>query len=520
MPGDGRLVLAVAGPADLVAGRLEDLDHPVVEVPLRGQGDPDRVDGVGHEVRPRSSTEARSSADQTHPRATRLGRLSRRVEPEHQGVVCLRVADDQDPVRAEGPGPVGDRLALPVRPRGSPGALRPESRRRPRPPPSIARAEAGTTRKPVRRLGLWPVPLGREDGVEPLQAEGEADPSVVAVAAEDPGQAVVSAAAADLDRASGRRGDDLEDHLRVEADPPAEAEVELEPVGRDAVVARARGPGLGARRRSRARAPRSRGPGGRGPRPAGPFRSARARTWSRTRSRASSQAWPRSHFRRSRWMISWPARRPLTTGTSVRNRRSIPPSSAAVDRQGELLAARSLAEPLGEVVEPPAERADVAPLGGGLAEHLHQGRLRRRRAGRIGRASPGSGRRGRAGASPPRRPRLGRAPRRPAQITSASAKAPESPSRSTPTWWNSRSRSARLGLSLAEGGAGVADPPGERRAAARRRCRPGRSRPSTRGGGRPGRPWPASSNSFETIPAPLFRSWSSTGSSTGVLSRS
>ena len=44
MTGDRRLVLAVAGPADLVAGRLEHVDHAVVEVALGGNGQADRVD--------------------------------------------------------------------------------------------------------------------------------------------------------------------------------------------------------------------------------------------------------------------------------------------------------------------------------------------------------------------------------------------------------------------------------------------------------------------------------------------
>ena len=46
LAGDRRLVLPVAGAADLVAGRLEELDDPVVEVPLRGDRQADRVDRV------------------------------------------------------------------------------------------------------------------------------------------------------------------------------------------------------------------------------------------------------------------------------------------------------------------------------------------------------------------------------------------------------------------------------------------------------------------------------------------
>ena len=61
---------------------------------------------------------------------------------------------------------------------------------------------------------------------------------------------------------------------------------------------------------------------------AGPRRSARAWTCSRTRPRISASEWPRSHFRRIRWMISWPDRRPVTSGTRWRNSRSTPRSSA------------------------------------------------------------------------------------------------------------------------------------------------------------------------------------------------
>src|SRR5206468_12737346 len=61
--GDRRLVLAVAGAADLVAGRLEDLDDPLVQVPLGGQGQADRRGG-GRGRGDRKSTRLNSSHDQ------------------------------------------------------------------------------------------------------------------------------------------------------------------------------------------------------------------------------------------------------------------------------------------------------------------------------------------------------------------------------------------------------------------------------------------------------------------------
>ena len=43
-PADRRLVLPVAGPTDLVAGRLQQVDHPVVQVALGGDGQADGID--------------------------------------------------------------------------------------------------------------------------------------------------------------------------------------------------------------------------------------------------------------------------------------------------------------------------------------------------------------------------------------------------------------------------------------------------------------------------------------------
>ena len=148
---DRRLVLPVAGPADLVAGRLQELDDPVVEVALRGDRQPDRVD-------------------------------------------CVRCSFAE-----------------------------------------ISWFEAST------RSRVCSLPVGRPvaDLGQPLQPEREPDAAVVAVAAQHAGQAVVAAAAADLDRARGRRDHQLEDHLGVEADPPAEAEVELDPARFDAVLRQA-----------------------------------------------------------------------------------------------------------------------------------------------------------------------------------------------------------------------------------------------------------------------------------------
>ncbi len=55
LAGDRGLVLPLAGAADLVAGRPEQLDHAVVEVALGGDGQANGVDGGGHERSPRKT---------------------------------------------------------------------------------------------------------------------------------------------------------------------------------------------------------------------------------------------------------------------------------------------------------------------------------------------------------------------------------------------------------------------------------------------------------------------------------
>ncbi len=88
----------------------------------------------------------------------------------------------------------------------------------------------------ARRLGRSSAVLASlESPGDPLEAEGEADAAVVAIAAEDAGQAVVTAAAADIDGAVRGRREQLEDHLGIEADAAAEAQVQLDPVGGKAV---------------------------------------------------------------------------------------------------------------------------------------------------------------------------------------------------------------------------------------------------------------------------------------------
>ena len=145
-------------------------------------------------------------------------------------------------------------------------------------PPGLPR-RPGTTRIARWAYGRRDAVAGVEGLQEPLQAEGEADAPVVAVAAQDARQAVVTTAAADLEGAFGRRREQLEDHLRIEADPPAEAEVELDPrPGRSRRRPGSR-PAPAARRPTPGPGPRSRGRGGRGRRRAGPSVPARARTW-------------------------------------------------------------------------------------------------------------------------------------------------------------------------------------------------------------------------------------------------
>ena len=109
VPGDRRLVLAVAGAADLVAGRLEDLDDPVVEVPLRGEGQADRVDRRGSAIigdvpRPRRGPGGPGAA-------VDLGRRSGPpVSWSDQRAGVFERPDDDDPGRGRATRPSVDRL--------------------------------------------------------------------------------------------------------------------------------------------------------------------------------------------------------------------------------------------------------------------------------------------------------------------------------------------------------------------------------------------------------------------------
>ena len=105
-----------------------------------------------------------------------------------------------------------------------------------------------------------------------------------------------------------------------------------------------------------------------------------------------------------------PERRPVTTGTSVRKRRSIPPSSARSTDAG-ISAGLGLArlEPAGELLEAQLERLGrPSPRSAASLSISIRADPRRLGQARALRASPGSGRRGRGGSSPLRpRPRPG-----------------------------------------------------------------------------------------------------------------
>ena len=122
-------------------------------------------------------------------------------------------------------------------------------------------------RRPFPRHGS--PSLGREHGVQSLEPESESHPSIVAIRAEDSGQPVVAPAAANLHRAVSRWGDDLENHLRVEADPrpkPRSSSMRSRSTAWSPSAGRARE----SSGRSRARGPRNREPGVRGLRPEAP----------------------------------------------------------------------------------------------------------------------------------------------------------------------------------------------------------------------------------------------------------
>ena len=227
------------------------------------------------------------------------------------------------------------------------------------------------------------------------------DAAVVAVAAQDVGEAVVAPAAADFDRARCGHDDQLEDHLRVEADPPAEAQVELDTAEVDSVrrqavdqvaeVARPIGAndGQARARAGRATVARALQVGQR-------VDLARGR-----RPGPASRQWPRSHLRRSRSMIS-STRAPAGDDRDQSPEQAVDaavvgpgdrPRSARVGRSQPL----ARFEPARQAGRGPTPAPAIRPVGGGFAEHLDQGRRRPRRAGPVAAASPGSARRARAG---------------------------------------------------------------------------------------------------------------------------
>ena len=239
---------------------------------------------------------------------------------------------------------------------------------------------------------------------------------------------------------SGVGGDQLEDHLRVEPDPPAEAEVELDAVEVDAVVAERLDKARSAATESGASASKSR-PRRSRTAAGGPFRSARLVDLAADPVQGPEQAVAEVPL----------APQPVddlvarAAAGDDRDERPEEPVDAAVvgpsTGAGDLAASRRPGASR-ELFQARLQRLDVPPLGGGLAEHLDQGRRQRRgqaralehledqadvpepdRRVRDARPRPGPSRRARS----PRRRRCG----------------PESPSRSTPTCWNSRSRPGR-----------------------------------------------------------------------------
>ena len=478
MAGDRRLVLPVAGAADLVPGGLEELDD------RRRTGAPSRAEPGGS----RRSSVALSAA-------LALGLLA----PGGRGARVSCRSRSGRPRRGAS-GARGRRAA--------PGRRRPRPGRAPRPARSPRRASARVPgpRGAARRGSE--LPAGSRAAAPRASAARPGSPGGRPAAGACPCASSTCASrsrpkAKPTPRSSrslprtrarpsyrpppqtstgplGRRHDQLEDHLRVEPDPPAEPQVELDAVEVDAEVLERpdqvpeRGDRVGGQRLDvAARGARGPRPAGRGGRPArGPA--------ARTRSSDSSRPWPRSHLRRSRWTISWPERRPVTTGTSVRKSRSMPRSSARSTAPGISRRLGGL-EPAGELFQAPLQRPDVPPLGGGLAEHLDQGRRQRRRQARALEhledqpdvpepdRRPGDAGLGQGPVGQPDDLGVGQRPRvaEPLDADLLELAEPAGP-----------------GRLVAEDRPGVADPPGQSRGARPRPCRPGRSRPSARGGGR------------------------------------
>ena len=80
----------------------------------------------------------------------------------------------------------------------------------------------------MRSIKRTKAAAGRADFGETLEAECETGAAVVAGAAQNAGEAVVAAAAADFERAGASLDLELENHLGIETDSPAETQVELD----------------------------------------------------------------------------------------------------------------------------------------------------------------------------------------------------------------------------------------------------------------------------------------------------
>ena len=142
----------------------------------------------------------------------------------------------------------------------------------------------------------------------------------------------------------------------------------------------------------------------------------------RGRVRATSPSeWPRSHLRRSRWMISPPERRPVTTGTRCRNRRSTPalggPATGGISSAVVIVGS----QPAGELVRPDSSARMLCPSAAASLSIS----IRAERRGRAGPTAQDLQDQADVADADRRiaRPRLGRA-QSASQITSPSAAGP------------------------------------------------------------------------------------------------
>ena len=222
------------------------------------------------------------------------------------------------------------------------------------------------------------MPLSGKDRVKSFESKCETRASIIAIAPKDLSQPIVASTAANLDHPFGGSSGDFKHNLRIEANSPPEAEVEIHSIDGNPKMLE----GLDQR------------PDG-GDRVGGePFEFGRESVDDQMGQAlqlgegARSIADPIERIEPGMSLVPLAAESfedlsPTPPSLDDRNQGPKEPlNSAIVDafsRQGKMFATRSPSQPIREVIQAPAHRTNVPTLGGSLAEHLDERSLSGRR---------------------------------------------------------------------------------------------------------------------------------------------